>query len=254
MRIRASHWLLVGCVAVVGITCDTERMPSDFDSCPLTLPRATVNNAPVCVCNADRNHDMIISEEELATRPVLTAGKAVFQGCNPDDWVPTGYTYVVAGMPFSVPEVCKVLGEPSTFITHTSVQCADCDCAASCIPKPCQDRCKTTARGCASSQFCDERGQCTSCVPFGTAERGVTRDCGGGCGPCRDGSMCVDGACTGWVRCMVKPSGLCSEKAPTWCPYLAGTIAPGSQCGCYLTFQCGSMGLFSTTYMGTIEF
>jgi hypothetical protein len=237
-------------VALLLLAACWMREEGDFDSCPPTMVRTLLGDAPVCACSADQDGDHQLTEQEIAQRPMMRAGDLWFQGCNADDWVPAGFLFLVArpdGPPVSmlVPEICKVAGEPNTYVGHEGVTCEACDCATSgCLAPACAATCGVSEAACGGGgTFCGDSGGCEPCEDR----------CGGSCGPCADGSMCVDGTCTGLVRCIVTPSGPCTEKAPTWCPLDARTVAAGAPCSCSFQFPCGSAGFWQATWTGQVE-
>ncbi|MFO0589868.1 MAG: hypothetical protein U0441_20170 [Polyangiaceae bacterium] len=253
-----------GLVAIVSFTFFAwacERGAADFDSCPSGLLRTILDgSSPVCACEADTNGDKVITDEEQANRAMAVAGDLVFVSCNSDDWVPEGYFFAPGdGRIIQVPEICKVSGQPNVYVTHESIECTACDCGQSCVPEACLERCNVADTGCDDGSYCAASGECLACAAAGTGTG--ARECGGECGGCPDDSMCVDGVCTGLVRCLVKPDGVCSEKAPTWCPYsllalgATGAWVSGYSCSCTLQFTCneGCNGTYQTTYPGTIE-
>lgn len=234
---------MAGLITLVASAC--ERRAHDFDNCPPGLVLRVSGDLYGCFCDADLDGDTIITDEEARTRPVISSRGALYQSCDTQDWVPEGYVFFIGPGFAPVPSICRVNGESNVFVIEDTVSCANCDCDGTCIGGPCLERCGAHESGCAPSEFCSSLGTCESC--------GMTRQCGAGCGPCLDGSMCVDGQCTGLVRCMVEPSGFCSESAPTWCPVSAAFFRPGDACGCDLTFPCDA-ATYRTQYYGSVEY
>lgn len=223
---------------------DCSRRPEDFDSCPSGLVRTFVDGTPACACNADTDGNGIISEEEFVSRQVIASSDVLSRGCSSDDWVVEDGVFFVGGQLIPAPQLCEVVGDERDFLGNGSLQCVSCDCSGPCIPSACETTCAET-RSCPSGEYCGREATCAQC--------GSNRECGAGCGACADGSICIDGRCSGLVRCSINPTGFCSERAPTWCPLPAFENRRGARCFCDLSFQCGSAGLFRTVYSGFVE-
>lgn len=247
---------VLGVFLLLGTHC--EREENDFDSCPPEMKRATIDGASLCACDlAQYGHADAGAEQE---RQAMVAGDLSFKGCNADDWVPEGYMFAFPdGRVIQVEEICKVADGTNTYVTHGDTSCMDCDHdGLACVPEPCWKKYNVYDSGCGFGEYCSPNGTCKACAALGEGKPGGPLECGGECGGCPDESMCVNGVCTGLVRCVVNPTGTCSEKAPTWCPIVipvgAGPIS-GMPCSCALQFECnsGCNGTYQTTYYGSIE-
>ncbi len=130
--------------------------------------------------------------------------------------------------------------EDGQLLTSNFVQCVDCpaDCdTMECVPPGCSSKCTTPPPGCLSGSTCNAEGECVEC------ELGM---CGGACGACPYGYLCIDGLCQAGTLCCLPddPGSFCS-RAADFCILPAYGYPPGTPC------YCNVLNSDSTTYCTT---
>lgn len=142
---------------------------------------------------------------------------------------------------FGVDLACRCSDD--TYLDGYKTNCKACptNCKASgaeCVPDGCEKACGGT-KACKSGSRCKADGTCAVCE---------TGQCGGGCGPCPSGLLCLRGSCIPALRCVL-PKQL--SDGTKWClidvswTLNAGAGVPpaGSPCCCSAVVPIGVCGV-----------
>lgn len=224
--------------------CETEKYAV---ACPPGMTR-DVRQDDLCVCDAPNS--------QLISRDLNLSGVA----CDPFDTRDSNgagqyFTYyqmdadgVVSTQGGVFSQALCASGAPyATFVERDSARCETCACESflECIPAGCRSTCGVKA--CPGGQTCSAEGKCLTCgTKAGEVQCGSGPD---GCGPCASGTMCVEGFCTTFARCMTSPPSRCG--VPNWCPVDVSAALPfgpvplGANCYCWWPTEDRSCSYFN---------